>query len=197
MKRRTCIAGVGSAAAWPIAARGQRIDRVRRIGVLMGFDENDPVGKARLSAFTLQLAELGWTEGRNVGIDVRWAAGSVDRMRMFAEELVGLKPDALLANGTPATAALQRETRTIPIVFPNVADPVGNGFVAGLPRPGGNITGFIQEESSLAGKWLQLLTEIAPALKRAAMIFNADGALDGGPYFLPAFEAAARLLKLE
>jgi putative ABC transport system substrate-binding protein len=118
-------------------------------------------------------------------------------MRMFAEELVGLKPDALLANGTPATAALQRETRTIPIVFPNVADPVGNGFVAGLPRPGGNITGFIQEESSLAGNWLQLLTEIAPALKRAAMIFNADGALDGGPYFLPAFEAAARLLKLE
>jgi putative ABC transport system substrate-binding protein len=195
MKRREFIAGLGSAAAWPVAARAQEGDRVRRIGVLMGFDENDPVGKARLSTFTMQLAELGWTEGANVRIDVRWAGDN--RMRMFAEELVGLKPDALVANGTQATAALQRETRTIPIVFANVADPVGNGFVAGLPRPGGNITGFIQEESAVAGKWLQLLTEIAPAVKRAAMIFNADGPLDGGPYFLPPFEAAAQLLKLE
>jgi putative tryptophan/tyrosine transport system substrate-binding protein len=196
VKRRTFIAGLGSAAAWPLAARAQQGERMRRVGVLTLFDENDPVGKARLSGFTQQLAELGWTEGRNLRMDVRSAADNVDRIQMFAKELVGLQPDVILANTTPVTAALQRETRTIPVVFVNVADPVGNGFVAGLPRPGGNITGFITEESSLAGKWLELLTEIAPAVKRAAIMFNPDNG-GGGSYYLPPFEAAARVLKVE
>ena len=129
-------------------------------------------------------------------MDVRWAAGSVDRMRMSAKELVDLQPDVILAHGTPATAALQRETRTIPIVFAIVSDPVGDGFVASLPRPGGNITGFISQEAAMAGKWLELLTEIAPRVKRVAAMFNPDTAPGGGSYFLPAFEAAARSLKV-
>ena len=130
-------------------------------------------------------------------MDVRWAGDNVDRMRMFAKELVDLQPDVILASGTPATAALQRETRTIPIVFVIVADPVGDGFVAGLPRPGGNITGFGDQEAAMAGKWLELLTEIAPGVKRAAIMFNPDTAPDGGSYYLPSFEAAARSLKVE
>jgi putative ABC transport system substrate-binding protein len=130
-------------------------------------------------------------------MDIRWAGADVDRMRMFAKELVGLQPEVILANGTPVTAALQRETRAIPIVFAPVADPVGSGFVAGLPRPGGNLTGFINLEASMAGKWLELLTEIAPGVKRVAMMFNPDTAPGGGSYFRPAFEAAARSLKVE
>ncbi len=197
MRRREFIAGLERAAAWPLAARAQQADRMRRIGVLMAFDENDPEAKACLSGFTQGLAELGWTDGRNLRMDVRWAAGNVDRMRMFAKELVDLQPDVILANSTPATAALQRETRTIPIVFVAVSDPVGAGFVASLPRPGGNITGFINVEASMAGKWLELLTEIAPGVKRVAIMFNPDTAPGGGSYFLPSFEAAARSLKVE
>ena len=162
----------------------------------MGFGENDPEAKAQLSGFMQGLADLGWTDGRNLRMDVRSAAGNIDRMRMFAKELVGLQPDVILAHGTPMTAALQRETRTIPIVFAAVSDPVGDGFVAGLPRPGGNITGFGSMEASMAGKWLELLTEIAPGLKRAANMFNPDTAPGGGSYFLPSFEAAARSLKV-
>src|ERR1700686_3267931 len=161
MRRREFIAGVVTV-AWPLAARAQQPVRMRRIGVLMATDENDPEAKARLSGFTQGLAELGWTDGRNLRMDVRWAAGSVDRMRMLAKELVDLQPEMIFAPTTPVTAALQRETRTIPIVFANVGDPVGSGFVAGLPRPGGNITGFGSMEASMAGKWLELLTEIAP-----------------------------------
>jgi putative tryptophan/tyrosine transport system substrate-binding protein len=160
-------------------------------------DESDPEGKAYLAGFTQRLAELGWTDGRNVAMYVRWAAASVDRIRMFAHELVDLQPDVIVAQSTPATAALQRETLTIPIVFANVADPVGSGFVAGLPRPGGNITGFISEETAMAGKWLELLTEIAPSIKRVGIMFDPDLASDGGSYFLPTFEAAARSLKVE
>jgi putative ABC transport system substrate-binding protein len=129
-------------------------------------------------------------------IDVRWTAGNVDLMRMFAKELVDLRPEIIFAATTPATAALQRERRTIPIVFVSVSDPVGAGFVARLPRPGGNLTGFISEEASVAGKWLELLTEIAPTVKRAAIMFNPGTAPDGGSYYLPAFEAAARSLKV-
>ena len=135
---------------------------------------NDPEGNARFSQFTQGLQELGWIDNRNIRMDVRWAAGNVDRMQMFAKELVGLQPDVMLANSTPATAAFQRETRTIPIVFAGPSDPVGDGFVAGLPRPGGNITGLIGQEASLAGKCLELLTEIAPGVKRAAIMFNPD-----------------------
>jgi putative tryptophan/tyrosine transport system substrate-binding protein len=196
MRRREFIAGLGGAAVWPLGARAQQPDRMWRIGVLMGEDENDPEGKARFSGFTQRLAELGWTEGRNLRMDLRWAAGNADRMRLFAKELVGLQPEVILVIGTPATAALQRETRTIPIVFA-VSDPVGSGFVAGLPRPGGNITGFITEESSLAGKWLELLTEIAPGVKRVAAMFNPDTAPYVRSYYLPPFEAAARSSKVE
>jgi putative ABC transport system substrate-binding protein len=163
---------------------------------LMVLGENDPEGKARFSGFTQGLAELGWTDGRNLRMDVRWAAANIDRMRMFAKELVDFQPDLMLAIGTPATAALQRETRTIPIVFAGIGDPVGEGFVAGLPHPGGNLTGFITSEASLAGKWLELLTEIAPAVKRVAIMFNPDTPLGRGSYYLPSFEAAARSLKV-
>jgi putative ABC transport system substrate-binding protein len=162
----------------------------------------DPRVQALLHVLLLLLLVRGTfankesTRARNMRMDVRWAAGDVDRMRVFAKELVGLQPDMILANTTPVTAALQRETRTIPIVFALVSDPVGEGFVAGLPRPGGNITGFITMEGAIAGKWLELLTEIAPDVKRAAIMFNPETAPGGGSYFLPPFEAAARSLKV-
>jgi putative tryptophan/tyrosine transport system substrate-binding protein len=194
VRRRTFIAGFGSVVVWPLAA-GAQGDRVRRIGVLMPLDENDPAWQAYVSAFTQALADLGWTG--DVRIDVRWAAGNVDRARLFAKGLVDLQPDVILASTTPVIAALQRETRTIPIVFAGPPDPVGDGFVASLPRPGGNITGFINIEASMAGKWLQLLTEIAPAVKRVAIMFNPDTAPGRGSYYLPSFEAAARSSKVE
>jgi putative tryptophan/tyrosine transport system substrate-binding protein len=197
MRRREFIAGLGGAAAWPVVARAQQAERMRRIGVLLANDENDPGGKASLSVFTQGLAELGWTDGRNLRMDVRWAGANVNRMRALAKELVDLQPELILAYTTPASAALQRETRTIPIVFVYVGEPVGAGFVAGLPRPGGNITGFIGIEAAMGGKWLQLLMEIAPRVKRAAIMFNPDTAPGGGSYYLPAFEAAARLLAVE
>jgi putative tryptophan/tyrosine transport system substrate-binding protein len=198
MRRREFIGLVaGAAAIWPLLAQAQQPDRMRRIGVLMAADENDPLGKASLSGFAQGLVELGWTDGRNVRMDLRWAGSNVDRMQTFAKELVDLQPDVIHASSTPATAALQRETRTIPIVFVTVSDPIGEGFIASLPRPGANITGFIPWEPSMGGKWLQLLTEIAPGLKRVAIIFNPDTAPGGGSYYLPSFEAAARLLKVE
>jgi putative ABC transport system substrate-binding protein len=196
IRRRTFIAGLGGAAAWPVVARAQQSDRVRRVGVLMAYFESDPEAHAYLSGFTQGLAELGWSDGRNLRVDVRWGAGDVDQMRMSARELLDLQPDVILAQGTPATAAFQRETRTIPIVFASVSDPVGEGFVASLPRPGGNATGFISQEATVAGKWLELLTEIAPDVKRVAAVFNPDAALGGGQYVLPAFEAAARSYKV-
>jgi putative ABC transport system substrate-binding protein len=194
MIRREFITLLGGAAAWPLAARAQQGDRVRRIGVLMGGDENDPVFKGRLSAFTQTLAGLGWADGRNVRIDLRWGGGDINRMRALAQELVGLQPDIIVTNGTPATIALQRETRTIPIVFASVAEPVAIGFVARLDRPSGNITGFATLEASLGGKWLELLSEIAPGLKRAAIMFNPD-TLTASPY-ISSFETAARSLKV-
>ncbi len=197
MRRREFITGVGGAAvSWPLAARAQQPERMRRIGVLMPFAENDPDAVAQLSGFLQGLAQLGWTDGRNVRMELRWAVGSVDRTRMFAKELVDLQPDVILAHSTPATAALQRETRTIPIVFAVVSDPVGVGFVASLPRPGGNLTGFIHMEASIGGKWLALLTEIAPGVKRATIMFNPDTAPYARSYYLPSFEAAARSLKV-
>jgi putative ABC transport system substrate-binding protein len=201
MNRREFIAGLGMAAAWSGLAYAQQ--RERRIGVLMGFGalmglgEDDPTPNVWLSGFTQTLSDLGWTDGRNMRIDVRWAGGNVDRMRMFAKELVNLQPDVILSLSTAATAALQKETRTIPIVFAAVADPVGSGFVASLPRPGGNITGFIIQEAASVGKRLELLTEMAPGVKRAAFMFNPDTAPGGGSYFLPSFKAAAEALKLE
>ena len=169
---------------------------MRRIGVLMARDENDPEAKADLSEFVKGLAELGWTNSRNLGMDVRWGAGDIDRVRMVAKELVESQPDVIFAGATPATAALQRETRSIPIVFASVSDPIGDGFVASLPRPGGNITGFVDLEGSLAGQWLELLLEIAPVIKRASIVFNPDTSPGRGSYFLPSFEAAARSLNV-
>jgi putative ABC transport system substrate-binding protein len=197
MKRREFIAGLGGAAVWPLAAMAQQDDRIRRIGVLMGFDENDLEAKAWLSGFMQGLAELGWTVGRNLRMDVRWAAGNVERMRAVAKEMVGLQPDVILTGSTPATAAVQRETRTIPTVFVGPSDPIGDGFVASLPRPGGNLTGFTNLEASMAGKWLQLLTEMVPSIKRVAIMYNPETAPGRGLYFLPSFEAAARSLKVE
>ena len=156
-----------------MAAGAQQGDRVRRIGVLMPLDENDPEGNTRLSAFTRALADLGWTDGRNVRWDRRWGRGDVNRIQALAQELVSLQPDIILTVGL-STVAVQRETRTIPIVFVNVDEPVASGIVPRLDRPGGNITGFAGYEATLAGKWLELLSEIAPGLKRAAIMFNPD-----------------------
>ena len=193
MNRREMITLLGGAAAWPLAARAQQGDRVRRIGVLIGPDANDPEGKLRYSAFTLALADLGWIDGRNVRIDLRSHGGDTNRIRAFTQELVGLKPDIIFTGGTPATAAIQRETRTIPIVFVNATDPVASGIVARLDRPSGNITGFANLEASMGGKWLDLLSQITPGLKRAAIMFNPDTAVSS---FMPSFETAARSLKI-
>jgi putative ABC transport system substrate-binding protein len=160
----------------------------------MSGDENDPVYKSRLSAFTQALAGLGWTDGRNMRMDLRWAGADINRIRALAAELVSLQPDIVLANGTPETVALQRETRTIPIVFASAADPVVSGLVARLDRPGGNITGFATMEASLGGKWLELLSEIAPGLKRAAIMFNPD--MGTASVYMPSVETAARSLKV-
>ena len=194
MLRREFITLLGGAAAWPIAARAQQVERMRRIGVLMPFNENDPEMKLRYSAFVQALADLGWTDGRNVQMDLRWGGADTNRIRALAQELVGLQPDIIVTNGVPATAAVQRETRTIPVVFANVGDPVGSGFVAALNQPGGNITGFGQYEASMGGKWLELLLETAPGIKRAAIMFNPDTAPVST--YLPSFETAARSLKV-
>jgi putative ABC transport system substrate-binding protein len=190
--RRKFVVALAGAAAWPIAARAQQRDRVRRIGVLMGFDENDPVAKAMVAAFTQALAGFGWTDGRNLRMDLRWAGGHAKRMQALAQELVGLQPDIILTGGTPATLAVQR--RAIPIVFASVADPVASGIVAKLNQPGGNVTGFASDEASLGGKWLELLSEIASGLKRAAIMFNPDTAPVSA--LMPSFETAARSLKV-
>jgi putative ABC transport system substrate-binding protein len=196
MIRREFITLLGGAAvAWPLAARAQQGDRVRRIGVLMAYDENDPEGKRRVSALTQALADLGWTDGRNARVDLRWTGADINRIRALAQELVGLQPDIVVANTRTVTLALQRETRTIPIVFVGTGDPVAQRLVPRLDRPGGNITGFGTVEASLGGKWLQLLSEIAPGLTRAAIMFNPDT----GPVssFMPSLEMAARSLKVE
>src|SRR5215831_266701 len=197
LRRREFIVGLGGAmAAWPLAARAQQGDRVRGIGVLMPVDENDPAWKLRLSAFAQALADLAWTDGRNVRIDPRWAGGDANRIPALAQELVGLQPDIILTSGTPTTVALQRETRTIPIVFANVADPVASGIVARLDRPSVNITGFANLEATLGGKWIELLSEIAPlGLKRAAVMFNPD--FNPASAYMSSLETAARSLKVE
>jgi putative tryptophan/tyrosine transport system substrate-binding protein len=170
MRRREFITHLGGAAAWPLAARAQQTERMRRIGVLMNFTSDDPVSQDRLAAFVQGLQELGWTVGRNLQIDYRWGAGNVERYRTFAAELVALTPDVLVTAGAPAVEALQRATRTVPIVFTNVTDPVGGGLVASLARPGGNTTGLTLSEYGLSGKWLELLKEIAPRVTRAAVL---------------------------
>jgi putative ABC transport system substrate-binding protein len=171
LKRREFIALVsGVAAAWPLGAWAQQPEQMRRIGVLMNAVADDPYGQARLAAFQQVLQQLGWTDGRNVQIDTRWGGNDIERERTYAAELVALAPHVILAAGTLSVAALKRETQTVPIVFNSVSDPVGAGFVDNLARPGGNVTGFMNFEYSLSGKWLELLKEIAPRVRRAAVL---------------------------
>ena len=183
MKRREVIRLLGAsvAAAWPLAVRAQQPERMRRVGVLMGLAEDDPETKARLTGFRQGLEKRGWSEGHNVRIDYRFAPAGA-QAQVLAKELVALQPDAIFANGTPIVAALQRESSTIPIVFAGVADPIGSGFIASLPRPGGNITGVMQYEASVTGKWLAMLKEIAPSLVRAAFVANPETAPFYGYY---------------
>ncbi len=194
MKRREFIVGLAGVAAAPAVARAQP---VKRIGVLLMFNESDPEAKDWLFGFTRELSEFGWRDGQTAQLEVRWAAGDFDRLRMFAKELVDLQPDAIFAATSPASAAVHRETRAIPIVFALVVDPVGQGFVSSFARPGRNMTGFVNFEPSMGGKWLQLLIEIAPGIKRVAIMFNPETAPYGDSYFLPSFEQAARSFKVE
>jgi len=192
MKRRAFLTLLGSAvAAWPLAARAQQpTKRGRRIGVLIGFAETDPAVQSWLAAFRDALAKLGWTEGSNFQIELRWAGYDSDRMKTFAKELVDLRPDAILSVTTPVTGALVRETQTIPIVIVTVADPVSSGFVTNLGRPGGNVTGFALYEPSMGGKWLEVLKQIAPGVTRVALLFNPATTVPV-KFYLSSIEAAA------
>jgi len=196
MNRREIIAALAAAAAAPFSTLAQPGEQTRSVGVLMSFLQDDPAGVADVAAFRQRLTELGWIEGQNVRIEFRWAGSDVERVRMLAKELVGLKPDVLLARSTPPTAALKRETETIPIVFVNVAEPIESGFVQTLARPGGNITGFTYFESSIGGKWLQLLKEADPRLARIAIIYNPRTAPFAG-LFLRSIQLAAPSLTLQ
>jgi putative ABC transport system substrate-binding protein len=191
MRRREFITLLcGAAAAWPLTARAQQPDRMRRIGVLMGFPESDSQAQSFIAAFQNGLQKLGWTDGRNVRIDTRWAAFDAESKQRFAKELIALQPDLILSHTTPTTAALLQQTRTIPIIFATVTDPIGSGFVASLSRPGGNVTGFTLVEPTMAAKWVELLKEIAPRVNWIAMLFNPATATYAD-YFLKPFKAAA------
>ena len=170
MRRREFITLVGSAAALPLVAGAQQSGRIRRVGVLMSTAADDREGRARIAAFRQGLQKLGWTEGQNVRLDIRWTAGDADLDRKFAAELVALTPDVVLATASPTVAALQVATRTVPIVFAHAVDPVGAGFVDSLARPGGNATGFVLFEYGISAKWLELLKEIVPSVTRAAVL---------------------------
>jgi putative ABC transport system substrate-binding protein len=182
IERRKFLATLGgAAAAWPLAARGQRmeIERVRRIGILFGgFSETDAEPRARIEAFRLQLQQLGWVDGRNIRIDLRFGGGDENRLQANAQELIGLSPDVTVANSAPAVMALARQTKTTPIVFANFFNPVGSGLIASLARPGGNVTGFSNFEPAMAGKWLELLREIAPDVTRVAAMFDRTNVLN-------------------
>jgi putative tryptophan/tyrosine transport system substrate-binding protein len=189
MRRRDFLGLIG-AAAWPLAARGQH-EPMRHIGVVLAWAPGDVQSAPSLGAFAKGLQELGWVNGRNIRIEYRWTAADVDKMQAAAKELAELQPDVIVGHTTPVVAALQRETRTIPVVFIIVSDPVGSGFVATLPRPGSNMTGFTNFESSLGGKWIELLRDILPRVRRAVMMFNPETAPHIGFYLRP-IEAAAR-----
>jgi putative tryptophan/tyrosine transport system substrate-binding protein len=188
MRRRDFITLLGSAAAvWPVATRAQQSERMRRIGVLMNISADDPEAQSRMTAFVQGLQQSGWTDGRNMRIDTRWAAGDADRYHRYAEELLALAPDVILASATPSVQALQQATRTVPIVFANVGDPVGMGLVESVARPGGNTTGFSAFDLGFGAKWLELLKEIAPRLTRVAVLRD----LTIGPAQLSAIQAVA------
>jgi ABC-type uncharacterized transport system substrate-binding protein len=195
MRRRTFITLLGGAAAWPLAARAQQPDRVRRIGVLMNIAADDPDSPIRLAALLQGLQQLGWTVGQNIQIDYRWGGGSAELMRKYAVELVALAPDVILAHSSAAVAPLLEATRTVPIVFAVVADPVGAGYVESLARPGGNATGFTNFEYTIAGKWLELLKDVAPGVTRAAVL--RESAIAAGPAQFGAIRAVAQSLGVE
>jgi putative tryptophan/tyrosine transport system substrate-binding protein len=192
MRRREFLGLIGGAAAsWPVVARAQLPERMRRIGLLMGYVENDSEGQGFVTAFREGLQKLGWTEGRNIRIEYRWAALDAELRQRFAKELVALQPDVILSANTPTTAALVQQTRTLPIVFASVADPVGSGFIASFSRPGGNVTGFTNVEPTTAGKWMELLKEIAPRVNRVALLYNPETAPYAERYLSPFKVAAA------
>jgi putative ABC transport system substrate-binding protein len=195
MKRRQFITLLGGATAWPLAARAQQGERMRRIGVLMYLAADDADSPALVAAFARGLQELGWIEGRNIQIDYRWGGGDLDRVRRYAAELAALAPDVILVTSGSALAALQNATRTVPIVFASVSDPVGAGYVASLARPGGNTTGFSLFEYSISGKWLELLKQIAPGMTRAAVI--RDPSITSGTGQFAAIQAVAPPLGVE
>ena len=197
MRRRDFIAVLGGAAAvpsilWPFAARAQDAGEPRRVGVLSSLGESDPEARSMAASFHRALKEAGWIDGRNVRIEHRWAAGSVERSEAFAKELVGWRPDVIVAHTTPSVIALRKETTTIPIVFAQISDPIGAGFVANLAHPGGNITGFSNFEASIGSKWIELLKEMAPGVMRGAILFNPETAPYVGRYYQGPFEEAAR-----
>jgi putative ABC transport system substrate-binding protein len=197
VKRREFITLLGgAAAAWPLVARAQQAGVMRRIVVLMAYSESDAEAQVMVAAFRDSLRKLGWIEGRNVRIDYRWATPTVELIQQSATELIALQPELVLSSSTPTTAALLQQSRTIPIIFANIADPIGSGFVASFPRPGGNVTGFITMEPTMAGKWLELLKEIAPRVKRVGFLFNPSTATYA-EYFLNPFKAAAPSFGLE
>ena len=197
MRRREFIRFIGgSALAWPCVVHAQQPNRPRRIGVLMQFAENDPEARTWIAAFRDELRKLGWTEGRNLQIEYRWATPDLTLIQRFAGELIALKPELIVSSSTPTTKLLLQQTRTIPIIFTNIVDPVGSGFVASLPRPGGNVTGFINLEASISGKLLQLLKEIAPHVSRVAIYYNPATAPYAEIYLIP-FKAAAATLGVE
>ena len=192
MKRREVIKLIGGAAAsWPLAVHAQQNGEIRRIGVVVNVAPDDPEAQTSIAAFKQAMQQLGWSEGRNLQIDFRGAAGDPERMQAFAKELVALQPHVILTRSTPVTAAVLKQTRVIPIVFTVVSDPVGDHFVESLERPGGSATGFTNVESSLTGKWLELLKEVAPRVKRVAFIFNPKLAPGGGSYYTRLIEASA------
>ena len=180
MKRRDFMGFIGGALVYPATTRAQQSDRIRRIGVLANAEAQDPEWQRQIAAFLDVMKKLGWEDGRNFILDYRFAAGEEGRISAAAKELVALKPDVILARSTPVVKALKPETQTIPIVFVSVSDPVGDNFVATMARPGGNITGFTNVEASLGGKWVELLKEVAPDLRRAKIIFNPNGRLAAG-----------------
>jgi putative ABC transport system substrate-binding protein len=190
MRRRSFIGLLGSAAVtWPLAARAQQPGGMRRVGVLMGFVESDPIAQSMVAAFRSTLANLGWKEGSNIHIELRWAGPDFDRINTLAKELADLRPDAMLGQTTPVVAALAREMPTTPIVFVTVTDPIGSGFAASLARPGGNVTGFTVDDSALGGKWVELLKQIAPDTSRVSLLFHPSG--PSLQFFMPSIQAAA------
>jgi putative tryptophan/tyrosine transport system substrate-binding protein len=194
MRRREFITLVGGAAAWPLAARAQQAGRSHRIGVMLGFEANDPEAQRLIVPFKKGLEDLGWTESRNIEFDFRWTAADPERIQAHASELVRTRPNVILVNSTPGTRILQRETRTVPIVFVNIADPIRSGFVMSLANPGSNLTGLSNFEPTMGGKWLELLKEVAPDRTRAALIYNPD--THSGQYFR-LIETAAPTLGME